>query len=434
MNGSAQRCQSTVRAWRALRWPIVDVPAWSVSLLAALAILGLGGCEDQRTPTRTPTNVLYVNGQPLMPTGVYFWPDISKPTGRNPFEDIAAYGFDTLVAYYEYVRPDRTVQNQPDIHELRRECDRLGINYFIDAPRRADLADKSDEQLEALFAATTDAVSDSPHFVGWMFDEPVWNGIDLDLMRRAATAVRAHPARPLVWINFAPVDQRWDTPGWPDMQAYANIGDIVGFDFYPVETGLPWEGYISKSRIEDFAWFVDVMRNWVGSSKPIWMIQQGYRPGDLESPPTDDGRRPNRTETRFMSFDALVHGATGIFYFSGSLLRDAIPADDPTWDVYIRETAAALRGLRDAVVSTEPPETVSVSSSEVRTLARRHHGRTVLVAVRETAGEATDVTIALGKTLTGQLVVEGENRSVAILDGSFSDRFEPYAVHIYRSQ
>jgi hypothetical protein len=124
-------------------------------------------CQNSDSPNYSKTfnfqnGLLFINDKPLIPTGVYFWPDISAPTGRDPFEDVARYGLNTLVAYYEYVKPDREITNQPSIQELREGCERLGIYYFIGAPNGDVLENKSDAALQALFAATSREVLDSP--------------------------------------------------------------------------------------------------------------------------------------------------------------------------------------------------------------------------------------------------------------------------------
>jgi hypothetical protein len=408
-----------------------------LSRLAPLALLALAllltgthpGCHPGAPFARE--GVLYVGGQPVIPTGVYFWPDVSAVIGRNPFEDVASYGFDLLVAYYEYVRPDRTITNQPDVYTLRAECERLAIDCFVGAPGPEDLAGRSDAELEALFAATTDALAGSPHFLGWMFDEPIWIGIDLALMERAAAAIRRHPARPLVWINFAPVDTRWEDPDWPDMARYAGLADVVSFDFYPVATGLPWPGFISKSQLEDFGWYVERLRGWVGPEKPIWAIQQGHRVGDLDWPPRPTGRRPDAVETRFMSLQALVYGATGLVYFPGSRLGHAIPFHAPAWDVAIRDSAEAVRALRPWLASPERPQAIATSHPELRAAAWQHRGRTLVIAVREGGGPPLEAEILLGRMRRGSFRVQGEGRLVHVSRGHLADAFPGYAARVY---
>jgi len=215
------------------------------------------------------------------------------------------------------------------------------------------------------------------------------------------------------------------------MMRYSRVADVLSFDFYPVETGLPWHGYISKSRLEDFGWYVDRLRGWVGPQTPVWALQQGYRRGDLDGPPTSRGRRPDRIETRFMSVQALAHGATGLVYFTGSRLGQAIPFDDPTWDVAIRETAASVQALRPWLAAPARAEPVATSHPELHAAAWRHRGRTLVIAVREGDGPPIEAEIRLGRTRRGRFYVQEEDRVVHVSEGRLADAFPGHAARIY---
>lgn len=271
----------------------------------------------------------------------------------------------------------------------------------------------------------------SPYFLGWTFDEPVWRGIDLSLIRRAVAAIRAHPVEQVVYFVYAPVDGRWSDPDWPDMTAYSAEADVVGHTFYPVDPGLPWEGYVERSRLEDYGWYTDRVRSWADADAPVWPHQQGHRVGDLADPPTEEGRRPDRAETRFMSFQALVHGASGVFYFPGSKLGGAIPFDAPVWDRYVRETGADVRAMGDVLASRGSAQSVTASSPDVRTLVGRRDGKTVILAVREAGGAPESVCVTLSETREGRFRVWGEGRSVAVENGVFRDDFDRYDVSVY---
>lgn len=405
--------------------------------LGAATAGSLAGClddsaDDDGRTLATRNGLLYVDDEPFVPTGAYYWPDVSHPSGGNPFEDLASYGLNAVTAPYRYVRlDDERVPGQPDVDQLREDANRLGLYYFLESPPPSELEGRSDRELESLFGALIDRVAGSPYFLGWAFDEPAWRGIDLALIRRATAAIRAHPLEQVIYFVYAPVDERWSDPDWPDMTRYSAEADVVGHTFYPVDPGLPWEGYIGRSRLEDYGWYTDRIRSWVDADTPVWLHQQGHRVGDLEDPPTDEGRRPDRTETRFMSFQALVHGASGVFYFPGSKLGGAIPFDAPVWDQHIRETAADVRALRDVLASTGEAQTVTAASPAVATLAGRSDGRTVVLAVRETDGGPERVRFDLSETREGRFRVRGESRTVAVEEGSFSDVFDRYEVTVY---
>lgn len=405
--------------------------------LGTATVASLAGCPDDSTSDggralSTRDGVLYVDNEPFIPTGMYFWPDVLYPSGDNPFEAIASYGLTAVTAPYRYVRlDDERVTGQPDVDELRVEAERLELYYFLESPPPSELEGKSDHELKSLFRSLTDRVAGSRYFLGWAFDEPAWRGIGLDLIDRATDAIRTHSVEQLIYFIYAPVDERWSDSDWPNMERYSAKADIIGHTFYPVESGLPWEGYIGRSRLEDYGWYTDRLRSWVDADTPIWLHQQGHRVGDLEDPPTDEGRRPNQTETRFMTFQGLVHGASGIFYFPGSKLGGAIPFDAPVWDQYIREAAKEVRALQDVFLTDESAETVTTSSDAVATLAGHDNGDTVILAVYETDGQSESVGFDLSEKRDGTFSVRGEDRSVSVEKGTFEDDFDGYEVTIY---
>ena len=65
-------------------------------------------------------------------------------------------------------------------------------------------------------------------------------------------------------------------------------------------------------------------------------------------------------------------------------------------------------------------------------MVKQHKGATYLFAVGMRDG-VTTATFTLAET-NGEKVVEvlGEDRTIAIKNGSFSDRFGPWDVHLYR--
>ena len=89
--------------------------------------------------------------------------------------------------------------------------------------------------------------------------------------------------------------------------------------------------------------------------KACWMVLQGFGWMDLKERfnPHDPehGRRPTFQETRFMAFDALLHGANAILYWG----THAIEKDSGLWRD-IMAVARELRALEPAIVGTKPPQ------------------------------------------------------------------------------
>ena len=94
----------------------------------------------------------------------------------------------------------------------------------------------------------------------------------------------------------------------------------------------------------------------------------------------------------------------------------------------ITELAPVLNGptIRDAgTVESDNPEV------PVALMAKQHKGATYLFAVGMRDG-ATMAKFRLGETRGERVEVLGENRMIAVRNGSFSDRLDPWDVHLYR--
>jgi hypothetical protein len=93
------------------------------------------------------------------------------------------------------------------------------------------------------------------------------------------------------------------------VRQYIDHIDITGCDIYPVREG---------SR--DVAVLGDATERWkkVGrNTKPVWMVLQAFswsELGDYYGHKTI--AYPSLAESRFMAYDAIVHGARGILYWA----------------------------------------------------------------------------------------------------------------------
>jgi hypothetical protein len=73
----------------------------------------------------------------------------------------------------------------------------------------------------------------------------------------------------------------------------------------------------------------------------------------------------------------------------------------------------------------------SNSDVPVEALAKRHGGATYIFAVPFRPG-ATNVVFRLPKSRSGKVEAIDESRTLDLKDGAFRDRFEKWAVHLYR--
>jgi len=190
-----------------------------------------------------------------------------------------------------------------------------------------------------------------------------------------------------VWMNHAPRNQI------AQLAAFNEGADIVGCDIYPI----PRSRHVGHSDIMDttpssVGGYTDRMQM-AAPGKPVWMVLQGFGWKDLLKEPEvgreEYRRRPNLEETRFMAFDAIVHGARGILYW-GTMV---IEKDSQLWG----DLMTAVRGLHELQPVLSAPDAeldLDVSFEEtygsvdrtVRVLPKDVGGKTWLLVVNEWQG------------------------------------------------
>lgn len=163
-------------------------------------------------------------------------------------------------------------------------------------------------------------------------------------------------------------------------------------------------------------------------------------------------RMPTRDQLRLMVYLAILHGAKGVWYFCygtserGGQAYGPGPGlhDDPAMWAYVGELNRELAELSGPILSPPLLASAAVSTAAlvvpdrygyppIHQALRSHDGWTYLLAANgsEVAGHDVSFTLS-GEAQVGAVEVLFEGRSILTSGGSFSDRFEPMAVHVYR--
>ncbi len=108
-----------------------------------------------------------------------------------------------------------------------------------------------------------------------------------------------------------------------DLARYNTVADVIGCDIYPVPEFISGHSDLPDQTIASVGAYTDLMRQ-AGAGRPVFMALQAFSWADLEeSPPISSyTRRPRPTyaESRFMAFDAIVHGARGLLWWGSQYL------------------------------------------------------------------------------------------------------------------
>jgi hypothetical protein len=228
----------------------------------------------------------------------------------------------------------------------------------------------------------------------------------------------------VAWDDYYGRGVRTNKP--EDYRQYAAGGDIVSFDIYPVVHEKPVAGklwYVGKG--------VQRLVSWTDGKKPVWACIECTH---IDNPTV----KPTPEQVRSEVWMALIHGARGIVYFSHQFKPKFIEAGllaDPEMAKAVQRINSQIQELAP-VIKSAAPETPADATADgpdagaVAVMTRRHEGKTYVFAVGMTEQTVTARIRLPG--VSGDVTVLDEQRQVRATDGSWSDTFKGYEVHLYR--
>ena len=220
------------------------------------------------------------------------------------------------------------------------------------------------------------------------------------------------------WINeAADSDMKY-------VRGYVDSIDITGCDYYAVRsTGTDLQ---SVGRLVD-RWHA------IGRGKPVWMVLQAFSWHTMR--PERSRLFPSFTQSRFMAYDAIVHGARGIFYFGSQEI------DDSSFRESLYALTSELAALEPLLTGTTDHNQIRVHVVDdlfdppgkgVRALLRQHGSDFLLILVNE------DPHRHLGVDVSGLEVLNGRNlellygsEGLRVERGGFVTRLQGFDVKVF---
>lgn len=326
----------------------------------------------------------------------------------------------------------------------------IGINTYIglwEGPTEEQLTGLSEAGMPVICSQNDVGLAhlEDSIILGWMHqDEPdnaQWNGesydpcIDPTVIRDLYdTWSQADPSRP-IYLNLGQgaANEEWvgrgDCYGQDDdYPEYIAGADIVSFDIYPATS--------TRDNIAGNLWYVahgvKRLTRWAGNAKPVWVWIETTH---IDNP----DRRPTPHEIKVEVWMAIIHGAMGIGYFAHEFSPSFIEAGLLAYDD-VREGVAAIneRVRSLAFVLNTPLVTngVTVTSTNadvpVAAMLKRTQEATYLFAVSMRNGDTTAGFQLTCVPPSASVEVLDEGRSLTLSNGTMSDDFSGYDVHLYR--
>lgn len=328
----------------------------------------------------------------------------------------------------------------------------LGFNLYIglwEGPTPAQLAALKAAGMPVICEQNKTGLTDKNRdiIVGWMHGDEPDNAQELPggkgygppippktIADGYRKLIAADPTRPVI-LNLGQ-GVAWDawhgrgvrTRHPEDYPAYLEGCDIASFDIYPATHTHP----DVAGKLEFVARGVDRLRDWTGGRRVVWNCIECTR---IDNP----AAKPTPAQVRSEVWMALIHGSQGLIYFvhqfKPSFIEAGLLAD--------KEMAEAVGAVNRQIGELAPvlnlptrpglvKATSSVPDAPVDIMVKQD-GNSTYVFAAAMRNRAVTATFACTPPLTAtEAEVLGENRTVKLAGGVFTDTFAPYAVHLYR--
>jgi hypothetical protein len=244
----------------------------------------------------------------------------------------------------------------------------------------------------------------------------------------------ADPSRPallnlgqgVAWDDWYGRGVRGNHP--EDYPEYLKGCDIASFDIYPAVH--------DRKEVAGNLWLVargvERLVNWTEGRKPVWNCIECTH---ISNP----DRKATPHEVRAEVWMSLIHGSRGLIYFVHQFKPRFIEAAllaDPEMLAAVTAINRQINELAPVLNSPAVTNAVKVTSINVAvpiaTMVKKHKGATYLFAVAMRDGETHATFKLTGVTGAKPVEVIGENRTLLSQDGSFTDPFAAWTVHLYR--
>lgn len=402
------------------------VKVHKVMLFISLALLFVACNRDNiKSKHLWGDNMPVVNGKRTFIIGSYH-----QPKTEDPFKTLSQNG-------YNYVRV------KSDSLELDKARDNnLSAWLYTTIFEKEDPVKAKEKLLDLV-----NKFKDHSALLYWeISDEPAftWNSKEARVspkqMKTAYDIIHRTDGKHDVITNHGPVNLI------STLKKYNNSTEVVAVDVYPVipqgikpsyalfDDGL--QGDLLNPYLSQVGEYIDKMKTVVDDAKPIFAVLQGFSWEMLKPENERDSSMilyPTYAESRFMAYNAIVHGANGILIWGTNYTPQPSKFID---DLYaVTKELAAMQEVLASKSTSNDIEMVyhelgySVDSG-IEFITKEINGDTYLISVNSDKNPVKATFSGLDKFSTIEII--NENRTLSISNGKITDDFKPFDVHIYK--
>ena len=401
--------------------------AAALSCLLGAAVAGEGERNDVPTKvTIDKHNRFLLNGKPWFP--IFFSPKApplraKDPSGRDALAVIREGGVDVFRLNMEGI-------NDPTCRQYLDWAAENHMYTFFFIKEYTEFTPKAPERPEML-RQVIEKYKRHPAVAFWKnIDEPAWGGADPTGMIEAYKEIKKLDTDHPVWTAHAPRNTI------EVLREYYDACDMSGLDIYPISVPKGKHSHLPNKEISVVGDYARWINKAVYGKKPFIMILQVCWSG--ATPPKNELVMPTFHQERFMAYQAIINGSSGLSFFGMSVALQGKDAEyGYNWTFWNEVMAPLLKEVnRDSELYpalVKPDSKIRLKASgapDVEFCAREVGDRLYIMACKREGAKA-DITFK-GKPLTGEIEVLYENRTLKAKDGSFTDTFGLNDVHVYK--
>lgn len=340
---------------------------------------------------------ILINGRAFFPVGIY--------THKMSLDEAKELGLNLILFFKE-----------EELSGFFEEAQKNGIEIILENGVEPDV-EKIKENIEKIIRE----YSSYPNFAWTFVDEPdLKPKYQQALPRMKEELEKADPYIPLYTSNHSP-----QTFG-----EYIKYTDILSMDPYPIAT-LPRPTYTT-------GWWLDEAYKHFTPGKSIWAIIQAFPFYPIWKEPTPE-------ELRFMTYQAVNHGAKGIiFYALHEILNPKAKdykwylKDSVLWDE-VKKLTYQLKELSCVILSDNKPKIKIKYNANLDCKVWNYNGKEYLIAINMDKGEvlAQFKIIPAGNYAIKELFKEDIGGNQNLLNdefktkNNFQEKFKGLEVKIY---
>jgi len=364
----------------------------------------------------TSDSILILEGKPFFPIGIYSVNPLKRWDPPTAFDEIKAAGFNSVHTY----------EFEPDyLHEYIKSADSVGLKVLI---YPGDRMVRTGFHIDNVRNFVNHLAESSTILSWYLADEPELGGISPAVVKQAHNIIKE--IDPYHFTSVVVSD--------PTQYAnYMNVSNVFMIDPYPIAKWADYRITMVSDKVEAV---LDAMRT-TGVSKPLWAVLQAFGCQNEKNKGWGWDREPTKQEIKAMTYLAIVKGVSGIFYYTYHGSQYYIKESPKHWD-HLKAIVGELREIYPLLVSGEDEDVVvntiendTVESSLFWTARQVTEGNNLIkpgtyLIVVNGANRPVTATFELNNHV-GIVRMIFEDGKLPCPDGSFTNNFKPYEVHIY---